>query len=420
MKSIIVKNISKIYKIKKTLDDGSFREIISNPLRLFTKKNNEENFYALKNVSFDLEQGNVLGIIGKNGAGKSTLLKILSRITYPTSGTIKVNGKIASLLEVGTGFHHELTGRENIFVSGVILGMTNKKIRKAFDSIVDFAGVEKFLDTPVKRYSSGMQLRLAFAVAANLDPEVLVIDEVLAVGDLEFQKKCLKVMDSFGKSGRTVLFVSHNMAAIKRLCNKCMLLSKGKMIKIGDTNNIIDYYISKDRKVKSSFTNTKESSELDDDVIKILSVKASNESGNYKETFNINEKINIEISYEIKKPNKKIALRLFFYDKNGNSLFMSSDTTNTKWMTNHRTVGIFKSTCIIPEDFFNNGEIYVNLLINNSGKSWGETYRMQKDNIISFSTEDDMKSSGTRADWTWEWPNVAVRPKLKWDINKIT
>ena len=169
MKSIIVENISKTYKIKKTKSDETFREIISNPFKLFCRKNNTEEFHALKNISFDLEEGNVLGIIGKNGAGKSTLLKILSRITYPTSGKIKVNGKVASLLEVGTGFHQELTGRENIFVNGVILGMTNKKIRKVFDEIVDFSGVEKFLDTPLKRYSSGMQLRLAFAVAAKVN-----------------------------------------------------------------------------------------------------------------------------------------------------------------------------------------------------------------------------------------------------------
>jgi ABC-type polysaccharide/polyol phosphate transport system ATPase subunit len=201
-----------------------------------------EEFWALKDVSFEVKQGEVLGIIGRNGAGKSTLLKILSRITEPTSGRVTLNGRVASLLEVGTGFHPELTGRENIFLNGAILGMSKAEIKKKFDEIVDFAGVEKFLDTPVKRYSSGMYVRLAFAVAAHLEPEILIVDEVLAVGDAEFQKKCLGKMQDVAKGGRTVLFVSHNIGAINSLCAKAMLLSRGGAIFQGSVRNTIHEY----------------------------------------------------------------------------------------------------------------------------------------------------------------------------------
>jgi len=202
-------------------------------------------FWALRDVSFDVKEGEVLGIIGHNGAGKSTLLKILSRITEPTVGHARMRGRLSSLLEVGTGFHPELTGRENVFLNGTILGMTRREITRKFDEIVEFSGVEKFLDTPVKRYSSGMSVRLAFAVAAHLEPEVLIIDEVLAVGDAEFQSKCLGKMEDVAKSGRTVLFVSHNMAAVESLCTQAMLLSRGALVALGDVPDVIEQYMSK-------------------------------------------------------------------------------------------------------------------------------------------------------------------------------
>ncbi len=208
------------------------------------KKNHVEDFWALKGISFEVGAGESIGIIGRNGAGKSTLLKILSKITPPTSGRIVSRGRIASLLEVGTGFHQELTGRENIFFNGSLLGMKRKEIEGKFDEIVDFSGVENFLDTPLKHYSSGMQLRLAFSVAAFLEPEILIIDEVLAVGDGEFQKKCLGKMEDVSRSGRTILFVSHNLAAVTQLCKKAVLLRKGELVEIGDVNSIIHSYIT--------------------------------------------------------------------------------------------------------------------------------------------------------------------------------
>ncbi|MEO0311645.1 MAG: hypothetical protein RIQ89_1302 [Bacteroidota bacterium] len=239
-----IKEISKSYKLLHEQQSYlSLRDILSKPSQFF-KKNSTEVFNALDSVSFEVMQGESIGIIGKNGAGKSTLLKILSKITPPTSGTITSRGRIASLLEVGTGFHPELSGRENIFLNGSILGMKRKEILAKFDEIVDFSSVEKFLDTPLKHYSSGMQLRLAFAVAAFLEPEILIIDEVLAVGDAEFQRKCINKMDSITHhEGRTILIVSHNMSVLKKLCSRAIMLQKGKVLMNADANTVIDTYL---------------------------------------------------------------------------------------------------------------------------------------------------------------------------------
>lgn len=249
--AIRVENIYKRYTIGNT-SNGSLRETV---VGLFSKSgsNNTEEFYALRDVSFDVKRGEAMGIIGKNGAGKSTLLKILSRITEPTTGRIEIDGLVSSLLEVGTGFHPELTGRENVFLNGTILGMTRAEVKRKFDEIVDFSGVEKFLDTPVKRYSSGMKVRLAFAVAAHLEPEILIIDEVLAVGDAEFQKKCLGKMEDVAGEGRTVLFVSHNMGAVKSLCNRGIFLQNGKVKKIGTASEAVDYYLENTVETKGVF-----------------------------------------------------------------------------------------------------------------------------------------------------------------------
>ena len=218
------------------------RRLRDSLVNIFPSKSSTEEFWALKNINLEVKAGDALGIIGKNGAGKSTLLKIFSRITEPTTGRFEITGRVSSLLEVGTGFHPELTGRENVFLNGTILGMKRTEVRKKFDEIVEFAGVEKFIDTPVKRYSSGMYVRLAFSVAAHLEPEVMIIDEVLAVGDAEFQKKCLGKMEQVSKSGRTVIFVSHNMQAIQELCSACMVLQEGKMIFLGTTDQAIKIY----------------------------------------------------------------------------------------------------------------------------------------------------------------------------------
>ena len=248
MSIISVEKISKQYRIGAKMSYKTLRETLMNavksPARLFRRNGSEgENtIWALKDVSFEVQQGEVIGIIGRNGAGKTTLLKILSRVTEPTEGEVKIRGRVASLLEVGTGFHPELTGRENIFINGAILGMRKEEIKRKFDEIVAFAEIEKFLDTPVKRYSSGMYVRLAFAVAAHLEPEILIVDEVLAVGDAQFQKKCLGKMEEVGKEGRTVLFVSHNMAAIENLCRRAVVLDQGLIRFVGTQTAAISEY----------------------------------------------------------------------------------------------------------------------------------------------------------------------------------
>ncbi len=246
--AVRVENLGKKYIINHQQERyTALRDVIANKVKSIGKKKLEtgaqEEFWALKDVSFDIKQGDRVGIIGRNGAGKSTILKLLSRITQPTTGSIALKGRVSSLLEVGTGFHPELTGRENIYLNGAILGMSRQEIKRRFDEIVEFAEIERFLDTPVKRYSSGMYVRLAFSVAAHLEPEILIIDEVLAVGDAQFQKKCLGKMEDVGNSGRTILFVTHNMSMIMELCKNCMLLDKGKLINLGSSKEIVDQYL---------------------------------------------------------------------------------------------------------------------------------------------------------------------------------
>src|SRR5271166_2724026 len=251
--AVSVRGLSKSYVIAHNMNRPTdLREAIVHRLRhpLGTDEQDHELFWAIKNMDFDIRSGEVVGIIGRNGAGKSTLLKILSRITWPTTGEIDIHGRVSSLLEVGTGFHPELTGRENVFLNGSILGMSRREIKQKFDEIVDFAGIEQFLDTPVKRYSSGMYVRLAFAVAANLDPEILIVDEVLAVGDAQFQRKCLgKMKEVASGRGRTVLLVSHNMASITTLAQKCLLLDQGRVVGYGPTDKIIDQYMAQFDKI---------------------------------------------------------------------------------------------------------------------------------------------------------------------------
>lgn len=279
--------------------------------------------WALQDINFEIQQGEVVGIIGKNGAGKSTLLKILSRVTQPTTGSVKVKGRIASLLEVGTGFHPELTGKENIYLNGAILGMTKAEIRSKYDEIVKFSGIQKYIDTPVKRYSSGMYVRLAFAVAAHLEPEILIIDEVLAVGDIEFQKKCLGKMSEVAGEGRTVLFVSHNMAAIRSLCKKGVLLKNGLLVQEGEVEEVINYYIESSI-TKGSYLRKKNN--FDELEKKVLINKAgikSTEVEEYKDVFYHDEKIKLSFTLQIKEFNPNYQIVVVLLDKDGRKVFTS-------------------------------------------------------------------------------------------------
>lgn len=302
MKPILeIQNISKKFMINHEQQPYlSIRDSVSS---LFKTNNNKQEFWALKHVSFTVEPGDSIGIIGKNGAGKSTLLKILSKITPPTSGKIISRGRIASLLEVGTGFHPELSGRENVFMNGSILGMTKVEILKNFDAIVDFAGISKFIDTPLKHYSSGMQLRLAFAVAAFLENEILVIDEVLAVGDAEFQKKCMGKMDNISKSGRTILFVSHNIGAVQNLCNKGVVMQNGKLVTLGSIDSCINSYASINE-VDMTTSLLARTDRQGNGVIKISNITVANE--NLKPIDSVFSGQNINIMFEFKNYAKSI------------------------------------------------------------------------------------------------------------------
>ncbi len=302
---VTIENLSKRYVIghQRANDDGlrhALEEAVRAPWKWLRptrqqRSATQEEFWALRDVNLQVEQGEVVGIIGRNGAGKSTLLKILSRITEPTHGRIRMRGRTASLLEVGTGFHQELTGRENIFLNGAILGMSRAEIKRKFDEIVDFAEVEKFLDTPVKRYSSGMYVRLAFAVAAHLEPEILIVDEVLAVGDADFQKKCLDKMDDAGHAGRTLFFVSHNMQAVTRLCQRCVLLQDGMVKLDGPTHQVASAYLSSGRETPAAREWSELSKAPGDEVVRLCAVRVRSEHGELVDTVDIRRPVGIEL-----------------------------------------------------------------------------------------------------------------------------
>lgn len=352
MKPIIsVEGLGKKYTIRHE-GQGRYRalreEIFKLPQRLFQRKHQDkEEFWALKDVSFDIMPGDRVGIIGRNGAGKSTLLKLLSRITEPSTGKITLRGRVASLLEVGTGFHPELTGRENIFLNGAILGMSRAEVRRKFDEIVDFAGVEKFLDTPVKRYSSGMYVRLAFAVAAHLEPEILIVDEVLAVGDAEFQKKCLGKVKQVGQEGRTVLFVSHNMAAIRQLCNSGLYLKKGHLYETGPIENIIINYTSNHRTEQESIFNIANAS---DDIITFIECDLYQNGKKYNGHFDIATSAKLRLKYIIKKKISGFRIHVDIENILGILLIRSFNTDTEKTLREIRP-GTYISEMTIPPYF---------------------------------------------------------------------
>lgn len=326
----------------------------------FDEKVDETVLWALKDVSFSVEQGEVLGIIGRNGAGKSTLLKVLSRITPPTSGQVTLRGRVASLLEVGTGFHPEFTGRENIFLNGTILGMTQREIARKMDSIVDFAGVDRFLDTPVKRYSSGMYVRLAFAVAAHLEPEILVVDEVLAVGDAEFQAKCIgKMRDVSRAEGRTVLFVSHNTGAIRQLCTRVLMLDNGARVHEGEPGPVIEHYLKaggiSDRATSWAAEASPATDELD-----LLSIAVLDSSGESSSALATADELFVEIQYRLKTGIRDLRVTVTLLSGDGTEVFISSDFL-AQPSNRTRPAGMYRSICRIPGNLLNAGNYVVSV-----------------------------------------------------------
>ena len=407
MKPIIeVENLSKKYRLGEIQPYYSLRDDIANLFRNPFSKNNElekQEFWALKDVSFKVDQGEVLGVIGPNGAGKSTLLKVLSRITPPTSGKAILRGRVASLLEVGTGFNPELTGRENIYLNGAILGMTRREIRKKFNEIVDFSGVEQFLDTPVKRYSSGMYVRLAFAVAAHLESEILLIDEVLSVGDAEFQKRSLGKMNEAAKGGRTVLFVSHNLQAIKSLCKRALLLKKGDLNYSGFVNETVEKYINRDfqRNIKKTWNDMKRAP--GNEFIKVKSAEILSNTDVNKEIWTVETPLSIIFEFWNLIPTK-INLSLVLWSMTGECIFnVVSDVKKLK-------KGLYKSTCNIPANLLNDNIYYIQIIFIKD-LSIGIYVN---DNILSFEIHD-VKRIGS---WYGKWVG-AVRPKLEIGIKSL-
>ncbi len=420
-----VEQLSKRYRIgarqerQETLM-GMVADLARRPLANFRNLRNLTTFsddetegddiiWALRDVSFDIKSGETVGIIGSNGAGKSTLLKILSRITEPTRGTAKVNGRVSSLLEVGTGFHADLTGRENVYLNGAILGMSRREIDQKFDDIVEFADVGKFIDTPVKRYSSGMGMRLAFSVAAHLEPEVLMVDEVLAVGDIRFQKKCLTKMGEVASAGRTVLYVAHNMPAISRLCKRAILMEKGRVVQDGPAHEVISTYLNSGLGTSA----VREWPNLEQapggEIARLCAVRVLDQDGEIPQTIDIRRPFQIDMEYEVLKPGYIVLPNLYLYNEEGVCAFGAQDL-DPEWRGRQRPAGRYTSTVWIPGNLLAEGMVFVDANMNTVEPF---IFQCQCRSAVAFLVADSLKGDSARGDWTGHMPGV-VRPMLKW------
>jgi lipopolysaccharide transport system ATP-binding protein len=369
--------------------------------------------WALRDITFDVRQGQVLGVIGRNGAGKSTLLKILSRVTEPTEGLGEIHGRIGSLLEVGTGFHPELTGRDNIYLNGAILGMKHTEIETKFDEIVDFSEVGQFIDTPVKRYSSGMYLRLAFAVAAHLEPEILLVDEVLAVGDAEFQRKCLGKMSDVAQQGRTVIFVSHNMSAVLRLTQEVIVVEKGRLALYAPTPQAVDFYLSRGFSQQGERTWTAEEIPQDSSPFTPVALRVLSTQGKVVDVVRSVEPFTIEVEYRLSSPITGLRVGLYLQTTRGDHVFTSFDMDDPQVFERSpmRTSGHYLSRCVIPADFLNEGRFVIGM----NASSYRIRRYFQDEQALTF-TVDAAGAPGMQ----WPEPRLgAVRPRLDWHIQTI-
>ena len=404
---IEVKNIGKEYRIGAKEKYVTLRDAIVNLFK-FGKQKTKPKFWALKNLNLEIRQGEVLGIIGRNGAGKSTLLKLISKITLPTTGQITIRGRVASLLEVGTGFNPELTGRENIYLNGAILGMTRREINGKFTEIVEFAEIDQFLDTPVKHYSSGMYVRLAFAVAAHLNPEILLIDEVLAVGDARFQKKCLGKMEEISKGGRTVIFISHNMQSIRKLCTRAVLLDIGEKIIEGDVASVISQY-------ENRGTNEKTQRILGEDApksnwVEMLEVGIRSNGQEVIGIPSTEKPLQIYVRFKVLSE-VPIGSKLTLADEDGQNILISFSNHNLSWHLKKRPVGIYESTCEIPANLLRKGKYSATILLFKGSYEEG----LEGRDILYFSIEDGGYIQG---DFPGIMPTGIIQPLLKWTSSK--
>jgi lipopolysaccharide transport system ATP-binding protein len=374
-----------------------------------------ETIWALRDVSFEALEGEVLGIIGPNGAGKSTLLKILSRITTPTKGRAEIRGRVGSLLEVGTGFHPELTGRENIFLNGSILGMTRSEITRNFDAIVEFSGVEKFIDTPVKRYSSGMFVRLAFSVAAHFEPEIMIVDEVLAVGDADFQRRSLGRMESIGDSGRTVLFVSHNLQGIMQLCDRTILLGEGRVVREGPTPEVVAYYEEHTMGTSAEVVWDDPRAAPGNDLVRLRSVRIIDETGKPASTADVRHPIGIEVGFEVLRHGRPIVPKIKVVDQHGAICFNAMDVS-PRWH-DPTPPGAYLATAWIPPNFLNEGRHAVGVDVVTIASPKLVPHASAYHDGIGFHVYDPAEGDSARGLFYGQWRGV-VRPLLEWSCEE--
>lgn len=417
--AIKIDHISKRYRIG-GLHPGymTFREmlggVLSAPFRKLKNGNGHQTLWALTDVNLQIGEGDLVGIIGHNGAGKSTLLKILSRVTKPTRGEVELFGRIGSLLEVGTGFHPDLTGRENIFLSGAILGMRRAEIERKFDEIVAFSELEKFIETSVKWYSSGMYVRLAFSVAAHLEPEILMMDEVLAVGDAAFQQKCLDKMHDIRKQGRTILFVSHDMAAITRLCKRVVLLENGKITGDGEPHDVVNRYLSSSWKTGGLREWANPGDAPGDQVVRLRRVRVRAEDGNTISVIDIRKGFGIEVSYDVLEEGHALVPVVEFFNEEGTQILSTHDT-NADWRRQARPRASYQSTVWVPGNLLAEGSLLGHVSIMSHFPA--TVLHAHESNAIAFQVVDSPSGDSARGDYVGPMPGV-VRPLLNWTTNR--
>jgi lipopolysaccharide transport system ATP-binding protein len=412
--AIRTESLSKQYRIGELHSAyGTLRESLAGVARHVVRRERGQHYddiWALRDVSVDVPEGQVLGVIGRNGAGKSTFLKILTRITTPTSGKAEIRGRVGSLLEVGTGFHPELTGRENVYLNGSVLGMKRREIHSRFDEIVEFSGVQQFIDTPVKRYSSGMSVRLAFSVAAHLEPEILLVDEVLAVGDAEFQRRCLGRMEDLSDSGRTVVFVSHQMQAVAQLCDRAILLEKGQITLDGPSGDVVANYLQLVGGSSSERVWLEENAP-GDDLVKLLAVRVVDEDGSVATSVDVRRPVGIEITFRIRSEvDYAVFPKIKVYDARRNVAFNALDTS-PRWIGG-AVPGEYASTAWIPPNLLNEGLITVDVGICSIGTTKLHPHAGSSD-VVSFHVQDPGEGDSAKGLFSGQVHGV-VRPLLEW------
>ena len=408
MDAVKIEDLSKMYLLGTKRND-SLRDAVASFFSGFGKRE-EREFWALRDINITVKEGETLGLIGRNGAGKSTLLKILSRITQPTTGQVTMRGRVGSLLEVGTGFHGELSGRENIFLSGAVLGMSRSEINKSFDAIVDFSEIGEFLDIPVKRYSSGMYMRLAFAVAAHLEPEVLIVDEVLAVGDAAFQRKCINKMRDVSTTGRTVIFVSHDMSAVTRICNRGIALSAGKVVLDGIATDVAREYMESDFGITAEADFSNNPHAPGNDVVKLLSVTVLGKDGRPHGSHDIRDEISIEACYEVLSGNP-ILTPAVSLSKDGRTIAFSTQDLSEEWRKSPRAKGVYRSRLTIPGNFLSEGTHLVSFHLSTLVPS--HRPHINERDVVGFDVNDKMEGDSARGDYAGPMEGV-IRPILPW------